>query len=75
MTQQLLDQWIPRCGPSWGGGKFDARHRQIDCIRERVRANEPVEEVAEDYDIPVELVEWLVGLRARALGKVRRVVQ
>jgi hypothetical protein len=73
MSQQLLDQYIPRCGPSWGGGRFDARHRQIDVIRERVRANEPPEEVAEDYDIPVELVRWLVKLRGKALGKIRAV--
>lgn len=59
-----LDRYFPPNGPCGfcGDTEIGARHRIIDAIVDAVRAGEPIEVVAEEYDKPVEAVtaalEW-----------------
>jgi hypothetical protein len=44
-----IDAAVPYSGPCGLCGGIEARHRVLDAIAERVRAGEPVADVAEDY--------------------------
>jgi hypothetical protein len=54
-----LDAFFPRLGPCGlcGTPGLDQRHRVIDAMAGRMAAGESVEDVADDYDEPVEAVQ------------------
>ena len=60
-----IDTWFPRRGPCGfcGSPGVDARHRAIEAIAGAVLAGDGEEDVADDYDVPVEAVhaaiEWV----------------
>ena len=47
-----IDEAIPYSGPCGLCGGIEARHRVLDTVAERVRAGEPVTDVAWDYRLP-----------------------
>lgn len=53
-----LDAYFPPLGKCQVCGMGDARHRTVDAVASRVRAGDPVDEVAEDFGVPIEAV-WL----------------
>jgi len=52
-----IDAAVPYSGPCGLCGGIEARHRVLDTIAERVRAGEPVVDVAWDYRKPVAVVK------------------
>jgi hypothetical protein len=58
-----VDEFVPprgRCGICGGP---DARHRLLDNIRGQVKAGEPMEDVATDFEVPLELVQRICKLK------------
>ena len=55
------------CGPP-----FASRHRTIDAIRDWQRAGDLIQDLAWDYDLPVELVEELCSLPEAEFQALRR---
>lgn len=57
-----VDRWYPRLGPcgicSVPG--VDQRHRAIEAIADAAKAGEAAEDLAFDYDVPVEAVRACV---------------
>jgi uncharacterized protein (DUF433 family) len=53
---------------------MDQRHRIIEAISDRVKAGEGEEEVADDYDVPVEAVRACVQWAARHPGGLEEVL-
>ena len=60
MMPAWLDPYLPPRGPCAFCGDDDARHRTVDAIIGRCAAFEPVDEVANDYGVPVAIVERIV---------------
>jgi len=56
-----IDAAVPYSGPCGLCGGIEARHRVLDTIAERVRAGEPVTDVAWDYHKPVAVVEAIAA--------------
>ena len=57
--QQAIDAAMPYSGPCAFCDSDDARHRVLDIVAGMVRAGDGPAGVAEDYGLPVELVERL----------------
>ena len=57
-----IDQWFPRLGPCLicGTPGADQRHRVIEAIADAWNAGEGEEDLAFDYDVPVEAVRECV---------------
>ena len=62
MQPDPIDQWFPRLGPCQlcGVPGADARHRVIEAIADAVNAGDGEEDVAADYEVPVEAVRACV---------------
>ena len=59
-----LDEAIyPYAGPCAFCGFRDKRHRLWDAVRENYRAGDSAESIADDYDLSVEAVRWIVAQR------------
>lgn len=69
-----IERYFPINGPCLmcGTPGFSARHRVIDAIRDRVKAGEAVDAVADDFELPISVVRALCALNTRAYGKIRR---
>jgi hypothetical protein len=61
-TADPVDRWYPRLGPCGicGVSGVDQRHRAIEAIADAVKAGEGEEDLAFDYDVPVEAVRACV---------------
>lgn len=55
------------CGETWAG-----RHRIIDAIRDRNRAGDSPEALAEDYELPLWVVRFVCETPIRKLNWLRR---
>ncbi len=57
-----IDRWFPRLGPCLicGTPGADQRHRVIEAIADAVNAGDGEEDLAFDYDVPVEAVRECV---------------
>lgn len=61
-TPLTLDTALyPYAGPCAFCGRPDKRHRMWDAIRESHRAGDPVDMLAEWYDLTAEQVAWIVA--------------
>ena len=58
LTLDLVGPYRGECGICGGP---DARHRLFDAIQEQQRAGDPSSLVAENYELPVELVERIAA--------------
>ena len=58
-----LDTWFPPAGPCAFCGHRDRRHRIWDVIMERQRGGESAEDTAEDFELPVEVVDAVLRVR------------
>lgn len=57
-----IDEAIyPYAGPCAFCGRPDKRHRLFDGIREAYRAGESIGDIADDYDLSPERVEWIIA--------------
>ena len=54
-----IEAWFPHRGPCGICGGPDARHRTFDSIAEKVHAGDSIEDVADDYEVPVGVVSWI----------------
>ncbi len=67
MPAHPVDAWFPPLGQCQlcGVPGADQRHRVIEAIADRVTAGEGDEDVAADYNVPVEAVaacvDWVAG--------------
>lgn len=61
-AMKVVDAHFPLCGPCGicGAPEHDARHRVLDTIVGRHRADDSVEMLARDYDRPVIAIEAAV---------------
>ena len=66
----VLDEFFPPIGPCGmcGTAGLDQRHRVVDAIAGRLAAGEDLEDVAEDYLLPVKAVEAVRVWAARWPG-------
>lgn len=55
--QQTIDRLYPFHGSCAFCNHPDARHRLIDAVQELLRLGEPIESVADEFGISLELVE------------------
>ena len=60
MTAKDLDKWFPPRGPCGLCGHPDARHRIWDAIIDRPESEE---ELAEDYELPIEAIKAVRNVR------------
>jgi hypothetical protein len=67
MQPDWVDEYLPFAGACAFCDSTDKRHRVIDAIRERVRAGDPVNQVAADYELPQEFVVRLMKPDLKAL--------
>lgn len=58
-----LDHWYPPCGPCGFCGFHDKRHRLWDTWIDIHDAGGTAEELAKDYDEPLEYVQAVLRLR------------
>jgi len=59
-----LDEALhPYAGPCAFCGFRDKRHRLWDSVRENYRAGDSVADIAENYDLSIEGVRWIVAQR------------
>ena len=61
-VSEPVDRWFPRLGPCGlcGVPGADQRHRVIEAIADAVNAGDGEEDVAADYEVPVEAVRACV---------------
>ena len=50
-SNELLDRSFPKQGKCAFCGRQDARHRVLDAIKDRHKAGDSIELLAEDYDV------------------------